>query len=158
MAKARQRNVQLLLPSDHVATTSLEAQSDVKTLPAVDIPEGWLGADIGPATAAAFTKALADAKTVLWNGPVGVFEQPRFAAGSRAIAETLAGLAGTTVIGGGDTAACVAQCGLADRMTPISTGGGASLEFLEGKTLPGIAALQERAPEQAGAGGSAPGT
>ena len=102
-----------------------------------------LGADIGLSTTDAFTKALADAKTVVWNGPLGVFEQERFAKGSRRIAETLANLNGTTIIGGGDTAACVHQFKLADRMSHISTGGGASLEFLEGKTLPGIAILRD---------------
>ena len=145
LAKATQRKVTMLLPFDHVMTTSLDAGSPVKMISAPDIPDGWMGVDIGPSTIDAFTKALADAKTVVWNGPVGVFEQPRFCEGSRRIAETLAGLKGTTVIGGGDTAACVQQLGLGDRMSHISTGGGASLEFLEGKVLPGIAILKDRA-------------
>lgn len=146
LAKAAERRVAVLLPSDHVVTTSLDAASPVKTISSVEIPDGWLGADIGPATAEIFVKALADAKTVIWNGPVGVFEQPRFCEGSRRLAEALADLKGTTVIGGGDTAACVVRLKFADRMSHISTGGGASLEFLEGKTLPGIAVLRERPP------------
>ena len=144
LAKASARSVTLLLPTDHVITTTFKPTGKVRTTAGVDIPEGWLGADIGPKTIRAFTAALADAKTVIWNGPVGVFEQERFAAGSRRIAETLARLKATTVIGGGDTAACVKQFKLAERMSHLSTGGGASLEYLEGKTLPGIAILQDR--------------
>ena len=143
LAQATQRKVSVLVPFDHVITTSLEPGSDVKEIATTDIPEGWLGADIGLSTTNAFTKALADAKTVVWNGPLGVFEQERFAKGSRRIAETLANLNGTTIIGGGDTAACVHQFKLGERMSHISTGGGASLEFLEGKTLPGIAILRD---------------
>jgi phosphoglycerate kinase len=143
LEQADRRRVPMLLPVDHVVTTSLEPDSSVKTIDSVDIPDGWLGADIGPATIEAFTESLAGAKTVVWNGPVGVCEQDRFARGSRRIAETLAGLKGTTVIGGGDTAACVHHFKLGDRMSHISTGGGASLEFLEGKVLPGVAALAE---------------
>ena len=144
LAKARARSVTILLPGDHVITTGLEPASQTKTTSGVDIPEGWLGVDIGPKTIRLFTDALADAKTVIWNGPLGVFEQERFAAGSRRIAQTLATLNGTTIIGGGDTAACVTQCGLARRMSHVSTGGGASLEYLEGNVLPGIAVLQDR--------------
>ena len=144
--KAAVKHVQVLLPLDHVITTSLDPGTPVKTAKAGEIPDGWMGADIGPETAKAFTAALAGAKLVVWNGPVGVFEQERFLAGSRAIAEALAGLQGkaTTIIGGGDSAACVQQLKLADRMSHISTGGGASLEFLEGKVLPGIAILQDK--------------
>ncbi len=145
LAKAAQRKITFLLPKDHVITTSLNPGSPVKTVPVGQIPDGWEGVDIGPETIKAFTAALADAKTVVWNGPLGVFEQPRFAEGSRKIAEALAALQGaTTIIGGGDSAACVKQMGLADRMSHISTGGGASLEFLEGKTLPGIAILRDK--------------
>jgi len=144
LAAAKQRKVPVLLPVDHVITKSLDAGSDVKIISTVDISDGWLAADIGPATAEAFAKALADAKTVVWNGPVGVFEQPRFAEGSHRVAQVLANLKGaTTVIGGGDTAACVQQFRLGDKMSHISTGGGASLEFLEGKPLPGIAILKD---------------
>ena len=144
LVKAAQRNVKVLLPVDHVITTGLKPDSEVKTVPVGGIPDGWEGVDIGPETVKAFVAALTDAKTVVWNGPVGVFEDPRFATGSRAIAEALAALKATTIIGGGDSAACVHQFELADRMSHISTGGGASLEFLEGKTLPGIAALRDK--------------
>ena len=146
LAKAAARNVKVLLPLDHVMTNGLKPGSEVKTVPVGQIPDGWEGVDIGPQTIKAFQAALADAKTVIWNGPVGVFEDPRFAAGTRAIAETLANLQGkaTTIIGGGDSAAAVQQFKLADRMSHISTGGGASLEFLEGKTLPGIAVLLDK--------------
>ncbi len=148
--KAKQRKVQLLLPVDHVITTSLDAGTPVQTVKVGQIPDGWGGADIGPETIKKFTEALKDAKTIIWNGPVGVFEQERFMNGSRAIAQTLAGLkAATTVIGGGESAACVQQLGLADKMTHISTGGGASLEFLEGKVLPGIAVLRDAKPAAA---------
>ncbi len=143
--EAIRRKVPLLLPVDHVVTTSLRDGSEVRLASTVDVPDGWIGVDIGPETTRRFVEALIDAKTVVWNGPLGVFEQPRFAAGSRRIAEALADLKkATTVIGGGDTAACVQRCQLADRMSHISTGGGASLEFLEGKTLPGIAILREK--------------
>ncbi|MBI3087732.1 MAG: phosphoglycerate kinase, partial [Candidatus Omnitrophica bacterium] len=144
LAEAAQRKVSVLLPVDHVITTSLDPGTPVKTVTVGQIPEGWGGADIGPETVQRFIEALRDAKTVVWNGPVGVFEQARFATGSRRIAETLANLKGaTTIIGGGDSAACVQQSGLAARMSHISTGGGASLEYLEGKVLPGIAILQD---------------
>ena len=144
LEKAAARRVKVLLPVDHVITTGLEPESQVKTVAVGQIPDGWAGVDIGPNTIAAFVAALADAKTVVWNGPVGVFEDPRFSVGSRRIADALANLKATTIIGGGDSAACVQQFKLADRMTHISTGGGASLEFLEGKTLPGIAVLRDR--------------
>lgn len=151
LEKAKQRNVQVLLPLDHVVTNGLKPGSDVKVVPVGQIPDGWEGVDIGPQTIKAFEAALADAKTIAWNGPVGVFEDSRFATGTRAIADALAKLKGraTTIIGGGDSAAAVQQFHLADRMSHISTGGGASLEFLEGKTLPGIAVLQNRASESA---------
>jgi len=145
LATAAQRKIQFLLPLDHVITTSLDPGTPVKTVPVGQIPEGWMGADIGPETIKVFTAALVDAKTVVWNGPVGVFEQERFLTGSRRIAEALANLKGaTTVIGGGDSAACVQQLKLGEKMSHISTGGGASLEFLEGKTLPGIAILKDK--------------
>ncbi len=150
LAEAGKRKVSVLLPCDHVITTSLDPSSQVKTIATVDIPDGWLGADIGPSTIEAFTKALTDAKTVVWNGPLGVFEQPRFLEGSRQIAEALARLKATTVIGGGDSAARGEQLGLADKMSHIPTGGGASLEFLEGKTLPGIAVLRDAPVSPAG--------
>lgn len=145
MEEAAARNVTLQLPLDHVITTSLDPGTPVKIVPVGQIPEGWMGADIGPETIKAFTAALSGAHTVVWNGPVGVFEQERFRQGSARIAQALASLNGaTTVVGGGDSAACVQQLGLADRITHISTGGGAALEFLEGKTLPGIAVLRDK--------------
>ncbi len=145
LAKAAARKVTVLLPVDHVITTSLkDPNGPVKTVPVGQIPEGWEGVDIGPETAKAFTQSLRDASTVVWNGPVGVFEDPRFAQGTRRIAEALAQLKATTIIGGGDSAAAVQQFKLADKMSHISTGGGASLEFLEGKVLPGIAILRDR--------------
>ena len=145
MAKAAARQVEFLLPVDHVISTSFDAGSPVKVVPVGQIPEDWEGLDIGPETVKRFVQALQGAKTVVWNGPVGVFEQERFRVGSQKIAEALAQLHATVVIGGGDSAACIQQLGLADKITHISTGGGASLEFLEGKVLPGIAALRDRA-------------
>jgi phosphoglycerate kinase len=109
----------------------------------VDLPDGWLGLDIGPGSAAAFADEIAGAATVLWNGPMGVFEDPRFAAGTRAVAEAVADCAGFTVVGGGDSASAIAGFGLADRIDHISTGGGASLEFIEQGDLPGLKALRE---------------
>ena len=143
LEKASAKKVTVRLPLDHVITTSLDPGTPVKTAKAGEIPEGWMGADIGPDTIKAFTADLADAKTVVWNGPVGVFEQERFLEGSRRIAQALAALKATTIIGGGDSACCVQQLKLAGKMSHLSTGGGASLEFLEGKTLPGIAILQD---------------
>jgi phosphoglycerate kinase len=131
----------LLLPVDVVIADKFDAEAASQVMPMGNIPAGWRVLDIGPATVAHFKEALQPAKTVVWNGPMGVFEFPHFAAGTFAIAEVLAGLHATTIIGGGDSAAAVEQAGLADKMTHISTGGGASLEFLEGKKLPGVEAL-----------------
>ncbi len=145
-AKAKAKGVQLLLPSDVVLADAFapDANSQVTSIDA--IPDGWMGLDIGPESIKTFQAALADCKTVIWNGPMGVFEFPRFAAGTDAIAHTLAGLTAsgtTTIIGGGDSVAAVEKVGVADQMSHISTGGGASLELLEGKVLPGVAALDE---------------
>jgi phosphoglycerate kinase len=135
------------LPSDVLVTDHFQHPTKVETVPVSEIPPDLEGVDIGPETIARYQEILRGAKTVVWNGPMGVFENPKFANGTRTIAETLAETAGqgaNVIIGGGDSAAAVEQMGFADRMTHISTGGGASLEFLEGKTLPGVAALQDK--------------
>jgi phosphoglycerate kinase len=144
MEKAKSLGVRLLLPQDMVVTDKLEAGSSTKTVPSTKIPDGWIAADIGPRTIDEFSQELKKCKTVLWNGPVGVFEIPQFAEGTRRLAKVLAGLNATTVIGGGSTAEAVAEMGLAGKMSHVSTGGGASLEFLEGKVLPGVAVLQDK--------------
>ncbi len=135
----------LILPVDVVVADSLDAKAQMRVVSVEAVPTGWRILDIGPQTVELFTQHLREAKTVVWNGPMGVFELEPFAAGTFAIASALAELSGaTTIIGGGDSAAAVEQAGMAKQMTHISTGGGASLEFLEGKELPGVAVLQER--------------
>jgi phosphoglycerate kinase len=136
----------LILPVDAVIADRFDADAQSRVVPVDQVPEGWRILDIGPASVAHFSNRLAAAKTVVWNGPMGVFEFPRFAQGTFAIARALSGLKGkaTTIIGGGDSAAAVEQSGLADQMSHISTGGGASLEFLEGKELPGVTALMDK--------------
>lgn len=135
----------LFLPVDLVVADAFAADARYQVVPVDQVPAGWRALDIGPATVAHFSNRLAGAKTVVWNGPMGVFEFPTFAKGTTAIAEVLASLEGaTTIIGGGDSVAAIQQAGLADRITHISTGGGASLEFLEGRVLPGVAALLDR--------------
>jgi phosphoglycerate kinase len=144
-AEATARGVALLLPADHVVAAKLEAGAAHETLAVGDAAIGdRMGLDIGPATIEAYRHAIADAKTVVWNGPMGVFEIDAFAQGTNAVAETVAAVKGTTIIGGGDSIAAVKKAGIADRITHISTGGGASLEFLGGQTLPGVAALAEK--------------
>jgi phosphoglycerate kinase len=141
---AEQRRVPVLLPEDVVVADRFAPDASVRVVPAQAIPEGWMGMDIGPQTAAAFSKVVRTAGTVVWNGPLGVCELAPFAAGTRAVAEAVAASGAVTIVGGGDTAAALQQMGLADRFSHISTGGGASLEFLEGKVLPGVAALQDQ--------------
>ncbi len=144
--KAKEKGVQLLLPTDVVLADKFAADANTQTVSVEAIPDGWMGLDIGPDSVVTFQAALADCKSVIWNGPMGVFEMDKFAAGTEAIATTLSQLTPkgcTTIIGGGDSVAAVEKVGLADQMSHISTGGGASLELLEGKVLPGIAALNE---------------
>jgi phosphoglycerate kinase len=144
MDEARQRNVGFHLPEDVVASDRFAEEATHKIVPADAIPEGWMGMDIGPKTAGAFRQIILGARTVIWNGPMGVFEFPPFATGTREVAKAMADSTAVTIVGGGDTAAAVEQFGLAERMTHISTGGGASLEFMEGRELPGVAVLQEK--------------
>jgi phosphoglycerate kinase len=134
----------LALPVDAVVADVFAADAKHKTVPVQKVPAAWRILDIGPKSVDEFSKILTDARTVVWNGPMGVFEFPAFAKGTVAIAKALAETEATTIIGGGDSAAAVEQAGLAGQMTHISTGGGASLEFLEGKTLPGVAALEDK--------------
>jgi phosphoglycerate kinase len=131
----------LELPSDLVAGREFKADTDVRSLDEVDVPDGWMGLDIGDGTAERYAAEIAAAGTVFWNGPMGAFELAPFAAGTKAVAEAMASTEATTVVGGGDSAAALAQFGLADRVTHLSTGGGASLELIEGKELPGVRAL-----------------
>ena len=145
-AKAAAKGVQFLLPTDVVLADNFAPDANSQIAKVEAIPDGWMGLDIGPDSVKVFQDALADCKTVIWNGPMGVFEFDKFAAGTNAIATTLAELSGKgccTIIGGGDSVAAVEKAGLADQMSHISTGGGASLELLEGKVLPGVAALDE---------------
>jgi phosphoglycerate kinase len=144
MTRAAGAGVDLLLPVDAVVTDRLEAEAPRQAVGVDAVPADQLIADIGPRSVERFASAIADAKTILWNGPMGVFEVPPFAAGTRALADAVGRSTAVTVIGGGDTVAAVEQAGCADRMTHISTGGGASLELLEGRVLPGVAALQDR--------------
>ena len=142
--KAAQKGVKLLLPVDTVCGDKFAPDAERQVVPAGQIPDGWQGLDIGPDTVKLYCDAVAGAGTVIWNGPMGVFEFPAFAVGTQAIAEALSKTDAVTIIGGGDSAAAVEQLGYADKMTHISTGGGASLEFLEGKELPGVACLLDK--------------
>lgn len=144
IAKAAEKGVNFLLPVDTVVAKEFNNDTEFKTVASDSIPDGWMGLDIGEKTRELFAGALKDAKTVIWNGPMGVFEMPNFAKGTIAVAQALADIDATTIIGGGDSAAAVNQLGFADKMSHISTGGGASLEFLEGKELPGVAALSDK--------------
>ena len=139
--RANPMDLPLKLPSDVVAAAAFEPDAEAKVVPAGEVPEGWLGLDIGPETREAYAKRVAMAKTVFWNGPMGVFEWPRFAEGTLAIARAMAEADAYTVVGGGDSVRALDEAGLADRIDWVSTGGGAALEFLEGKELPGVAAI-----------------
>jgi phosphoglycerate kinase len=131
----------LKLPTDLVAGREFEADTEKRDIDGVDVPEGWMGLDVGEDTATAYAGVIKDAGTIFWNGPMGAFELEPFAAGTRAVAEAVAEAPGTTVVGGGDSAAALAKFGLDDRVDHLSTGGGASLELIEGKTLPGVEVL-----------------
>jgi 3-phosphoglycerate kinase len=142
--KARSKGVELLLPVDHVEADNIEAPQQIKTTHDAVIDEGYMGVDIGPKTIALFSDRLKKAKTVVWNGPMGIFEKDQYSKGTKMIAEAIAGSSATSIVGGGDSAAAADKFGVKDRLSHISTGGGASLEYLEGKILPGIAALNDR--------------
>lgn len=144
METAKEKGVKLLLPVDTVVAKAFAADAEHMTVAANAIPAGWQGLDIGEKTRKLFAAEIKNAKTVIWNGPMGVFEFPEFAKGTEAVAKACAECGGTTIIGGGDSASAVKKLGYADKMTHISTGGGASLEFLEGKVLPGVAALNDK--------------
>jgi phosphoglycerate kinase len=144
LARAAARGLEVILPTDLVVTDDLATPGRVETVPADRVPAGTKAVDIGPATREAFAAAIGRARTLFWNGPMGVFEKPPFDAGTRAVAEALAHCPGFSVLGGGETVAAAKQAGVADRVGHVSTGGGAALEFLAGKTLPGVAALERR--------------
>jgi phosphoglycerate kinase len=143
LEKAEGSGCRLLLPLDLVLGDKFEASAERKEIDGTDVPDGWMGLDVGPRTADEYSKEIAAAGTVFWNGPMGAFELDPFAAGTRALAEAVADAPGTTVVGGGDSAAALKEFGLADKVTHLSTGGGASLELLEGKALPGVEALDD---------------
>jgi phosphoglycerate kinase len=142
-AKAADTGCELLLPSDVIAADAFSADAATQITPADGVPVGWMGLDVGPETVALYADRIRSAKTVLWNGPMGAFEMAPFAEGTRAVAQAVAECDGTTVVGGGDSVAAITQFGFADRVTHVSTGGGASLELLEGRVLPGVAAIPE---------------
>ena len=144
MEKAKAKGIKFLLPIDTVCADSFSNDANTQVVPVSEIPDGWEGMDIGPKTQALFAETIKNAKTVVWNGPMGVFEFPNFAKGTIAVAQAMADSDAVTIVGGGDSAAAVTQLGFADKIDHISTGGGASLEFLEGKTLPGVAALNDK--------------
>lgn len=144
MEEAKAKGMKFLLPVDNVVATEFKADADHKVVDSDKIPADWEGLDIGPITRELFGKEILNAKTVIWNGPMGVFEFPAFAKGTEAVAEYLSRCDGITIIGGGDSAAAVEQMGYSDKVTHVSTGGGASLEFMEGIVLPGVAALQDK--------------
>ena len=142
--KARSKGVELLLPVDHVEVNNIETPQQIKTTYDAEIDEGYMGVDIGPKTITLFSDRLKKAKTVVWNGPMGIFEKDQYSKGTKMIAQAIAGTSATSIVGGGDSAAAAEKFGVKDRISHISTGGGASLEYLEGKILPGIAALTDK--------------
>ena len=142
--KAEEKGVNFLLPTDTMAATEFSADAEAKVVPTSAIPDGWMGLDIGPETIEKFSAAIKGAGTVIWNGPMGVFEFPKFAVGTEAVCAAVAESDSISIVGGGDSAAAVKKLGFAKKMTHISTGGGASLEFLEGIALPGIACLEDK--------------
>ncbi|MBO6041399.1 MAG: phosphoglycerate kinase, partial [Oscillospiraceae bacterium] len=144
LAKAETKGVQLLLPVDVVIADAFTADANARVVAADSIPAGWQGLDIGPETQKLFGDAVRAAGTVIWNGPMGVFEFPAFAKGTEAVAAAMAECKGITVVGGGDSASAIEKMGYADKVTHVSTGGGASLEFMEGKELPGVACLLDK--------------
>ena len=144
LAKAEQQQVQMVLPIDHIAAAKVEADAPTQVIGAEGLPDGLMGLDIGPQSRQRFAEVVASARTVFWNGPMGVFELEPFRQGTLKVAEAVAACPGTTIVGGGDTVAALELTDCRDKITHVSTGGGASLEFLEGKTLPGIACLDER--------------
>ncbi|HEX9641548.1 MAG TPA: phosphoglycerate kinase, partial [Candidatus Krumholzibacteria bacterium] len=141
--EARRRNVRLLLPIDVKIADRFAANAEARTVGVDDVPDGWRILDVGEKSAAAYVEALSTCKTIVWNGPLGVIEFPRFARGSKALARGLARIDAVTIVGGGETAALVEEAGLSDKFDHVSTGGGAFLEFLEGRELPGVAALRD---------------
>jgi phosphoglycerate kinase len=143
LAKAEDSRCRLLLPLDLVLGDRFDAGAERRQVEGTDVPDGWMGLDIGPQTREAYAREIADSGTVFWNGPMGAFELEPFAGGTRAVAEAVAEADGTTVVGGGDSAAALAEFGLADRVTHLSTGGGAALELLEGRELPGVEVLDD---------------
>jgi phosphoglycerate kinase len=144
LEKVKATKVNFLLPVDHIIADDFSADANVKVQPEESIPDGWMALDIGPKTIEIFSEAVAGAKTVVWNGPMGCFEMAPFAEGTMSLAKAIADSDSISIIGGGDSVSAINKSGLADKMTHISTGGGASLEFLEGKNLPGIAALSDK--------------
>ncbi|MDD2428251.1 MAG: phosphoglycerate kinase [Eubacteriales bacterium] len=144
LEKAKAKNVKLLLPLDNLIGDSFSNDANRKVVKAGEIPDGWQGMDIGPITQGLFVEEIMKANTVVWNGPMGVFEFPNFAEGTRAVAAAMADACATTIVGGGDSAAAVVQMGFGEKVSHVSTGGGASLEFLEGIELPGVAALNDK--------------
>jgi phosphoglycerate kinase len=143
LEKAEGSRCELLLPLDLVIADRFDAGAERREINGVEVPDGWMGLDVGPKTVERYAEQVRGAGTVFWNGPMGAFEMEPFAAGTRGVAEAVAEAQGTTVVGGGDSAAAIAQFGLADRVTHLSTGGGAALELLEGKELPGVEALDD---------------